>query len=63
MKIEKVRRMKVYELAGKSMIRINANYLSEVFGFMPGDEIEVEYCEDGSIRIRHANDKELLPVT
>ncbi len=55
--------MKVYELAGKSMIRINANYLSDVFGFMPGDEIEVEYCKDGSIRIRHVNDKELLPVT
>ena len=63
MKIEKVRRMKVYELAGKSMIRINANYLSEVFGFMPGDEIEVEYCKDGSIRIRHVKDKELLSVT
>ncbi len=49
--------LKVYELGGKSMIRIVGEYLSKVFGYMPGDMIEVEYCRDGSIRIRHI-DKE-----
>ncbi len=45
--------MKVYKLGGKSMIRIIGDYLSDFFGYMPGDTIEVEYCEDGSIRIQH----------
>jgi len=47
--------MKVYNFGGKSMIRIIGDYLSESFGYMPGDAIEVEYCKDGSIRIRHVN--------
>ena len=45
------------------MIRINANYLSEVFGFMPGVEIEVEYCKDGSIRIRHSDKSSIVTST
>ncbi len=55
MKVKNKRRMKVYELGGKSMIRITGDYLSEVFGYCPGDEIEVELCKDGSIRIQHSN--------
>ena len=35
------------------MIRIIGDYLSNEFGYNPGDEIEVEYCRDGSIRIKH----------
>lgn len=53
--VKKKRRMKVYELGGKSMIRITGDCLSEVFGYRPGDEIEVELCKDGSIRIQHSD--------
>lgn len=55
LEVKKKRRMKVYELGGKSMIRITGDYLSEVFGYRPGDEIEVELCKDGSIRIQHSD--------
>ncbi len=49
--------LKVYELGGRTMIRIVGDYLSEVFGYMPGDKIEVDCCRDGSIRIRHIDKK------
>ena len=59
------RHMKVYELGGKSMIRMVGDYLSDTFGFRPGDEIEVELLDDGSIIIRHSDYAEYreLPET
>ncbi len=59
------RHMKVYELGGKSMIRMVGDYLSDTFGFRPGDEIEVELLDDGSIMIRHSDYAEYreLPET
>ncbi|MCR5204889.1 MAG: hypothetical protein K6E47_07510 [Lachnospiraceae bacterium] len=53
MKVRRKHIMKVYKLGGRSMIRIIGDYLSDEFGYNPGDEIEVEYCKDGSIRIKH----------
>ena len=47
------RRMKVYELGGKAQIKITGNWVSEVAGFCVGDAIDVELCDDGSLRISH----------
>lgn len=45
--------MKVYELGGKAQIKITGNWVSEVAGFCVGDAIDVELCDDGSLRISH----------
>ena len=47
--------MKVYELGGKAQIKMTGDWLKIIAGYAPGDEIEVELCADGSIRISHAD--------
>ena len=54
--------MKVYELGGKSMIRMVGDYLSDTLGFRFGDEIEVELLDDGSIMISHSDYAEFREV-